>query len=82
MLTVAATALLATGCGTDSSGGREDNAFAETAAGFFRRGVELGALDAQGGLPSDYRRHVERFDSPFVVQFESGYQQGYGRYSR
>lgn len=74
--------VLLTGCGSDSAGPEEPSAFSETAADYFRKGLELGALDAVSGMTSDYRRHVENYDSPFLVQYESGYRQGYARNQR
>ncbi len=73
--------LLTAGCGgVGGSEGGGDEGDTNSAEEIYRTGYELGARDALAGQTSDYGRHLNSFDSPFVVQFESGYQKGYRSY--
>lgn len=78
----AAAVMLASGCGgTGGSEGSGDK-YAETAEGYYLRGYEFGAQDAQAGRPADLAQYTDRIDTTFTVQFESGYRQAYALYRR
>ena len=81
VLAVIAMVLSAAGCaGTGGSEGRRKPGYAESASEIYAMGQVLGAQDAVGGMPSDYARHLESFDSPFLAQFRLGYDKGYTMY--
>lgn len=69
------------GCGGVGGENRQPG-YSESAAEIYRIGNELGARDALSGATNDHTRHLNSFDSPFMAQFESGYREGYSRYSR
>ena len=81
VLAVTAMVLSMNGCaGAGGSEGQRKPGYANSATEIYAVGEVLGAQDAVARVPSDYARHLNSFDSPFLAQFRLGYDKGYANY--